>query len=131
MTGPGKRKGDKAELEVQGLLRELLGVPARRKLGAGRRDDVGDIDGVPNTVIQVVNAPSDTLRAVREKPVECEQQRDRADRAKPRVVLDFARGETRVPGPTFAATFVRLRGGEYRVVLTPEQWATYWREAVA
>jgi hypothetical protein len=33
-------------------------------------------------------------------------------------------------GCTFVATFVRLRGGEYRVVLTPEQWATYWREAM-
>jgi hypothetical protein len=119
VTGPGKRKGDRAELEVQGLLRELLGVPARRKLGAGRRDDVGDIDGVPNTVIQVVNAPSDTLRAVREKPRECEDQR--------MLYAIFADGNR----PTFAATFVRLRGGEYRVVLTPEQWATYWREAVA
>jgi hypothetical protein len=126
VTGPGKRKGDKAELEVQGLLRELLGVPARRKLGAGRRDDVGDIDGVPDTVIQVVNAPSDTLRAVREKPLECEEQRARY------VTYQWDHnGVEHVDRRTFAATFVRLRGGEYRVVLTPEQWATYRREAVA
>ena len=110
MTGSSKRKGDRAELEVQGLLQELLGVPARRKLGAGRRDDMGDIDGVPETCISVANRPSDILRAVREKPLQVEEQRERA-------------------GCTFAATFVRLRGGEYRVVLTPEQWATYWREA--
>ena len=43
MTGSSKRKGDRAELEVQGILRDLLGVPARRALGAGRKDDVGDI----------------------------------------------------------------------------------------
>ena len=47
MTSPAKRKGDAAELEVQELLRTLLGVPARRMLGAGRADDVGDIAGVP------------------------------------------------------------------------------------
>lgn len=112
MANPSKRKGDKAELEVQGILRELLGVPARRKLGAGRSDDMGDMDGVPLTVISVANWPSDTLRAVREKPLECEAQRRRA--AEP-----------------FCATFVRLKGGEYRVVLTPEQFATWWREAAA
>ena len=110
MANSAKRKGDKAELEVQGLLRDLLGVPARRALGAGRKDDVGDIHGVYETVIQVANKPSDTLRAVREKPLECERQRLRA-------------------GSMFAATFIRLRGGEYRVVLTPEQWAALWREA--
>ena len=106
---PSKRKGDKAELEVQGILRELLGVPARRQLGAGRADDIGDITGVPDTVIQVANYKNVTT-AVREKPVECERQRERA-RA------------------TFGCTFVRLVGGEYRVVMTPSQFATLWREA--
>jgi hypothetical protein len=109
MTGSSKRKGDRAELEVQGLLRDLIGVPARRALGAGRKDDIGDITGIPETVVQVADW-KDALRAVREKPLECEEQRERAREL-------------------FAATFVRLRGGTYRVVLTPEQWATYWREA--
>jgi len=110
MTGAAKRKGDKAELEVQELLRRLLGVPARRALGAGRLDDVGDIDGVPDTCISVANWPKrGTLRAVREKPVQAEEQR-------------------RNKGSSFVATFVRLQGGEYRVVLTPEQWAAYWTE---
>lgn len=109
MANSSKRKGDKAELEVQELLRELLGVPARRQLGAGRKDDMGDIDGVPETCVSVANR-KDVAAAVRAKPIEAEEQRRRRDCA-------------------FAATFVRLRGGEYRVVLTPEQWATYWREA--
>ncbi len=111
MTGSSKRKGDRAELEVQGLLRDLLGVPARRKLGAGRKDDIGDIDGVPDTVISVGNIAR-LSEAVREKPRECERQQERA-------------------GATFGATFLRLRGGDYRVVLTPEQWATYAREALS
>lgn len=108
---PSKRKGDKAELEVQGLLRELLGVPARRMLGAGRKDDVGDISGVPDTVIQVVSY-KDVSRAIREKLPETEAQRERA-------------------GSTFAATFVRRPGGNYVVVLTPEMWATYARESMS
>lgn len=108
---PSKRKGDKAELEVQGLLRELLGVPARRKLGAGRLDDMGDIDGVPDTCIQVVSY-TDIARAIREKLPESEAQRERS-------------------GCTFVATFVRRPGGKYVVVMTPEQWGTYWREAAA
>jgi hypothetical protein len=128
VTGSSKRKGDKAELEVQGLLRDLLGVSARRALGAGRKDDVGDIHGVPNTVIQVVNWPKATLRAIREKPLECEEQRQRSiDRAQWRDASSFV---SELVPCQFAATFVRLRGGEYRVVLTPEQWATYWREAL-
>lgn len=110
MANSSKRKGDRAELEVQGILRDLLGVPARRALGAGRKDDVGDIHGVPDTCISVTNR-KDVAQAVRAKPLECEEQRTRRD-------------------VTFAATFVRLRGGEYRVVLTPEQWAAMWREAV-
>ena len=109
MTHPSKRKGDRAELEVQGLLRDLLGVPARRKLGAGRSDDMGDIDGVPDTVIQVVSY-QDITRAIREKVPECELQQART-------------------GATFGATFVRRPGGSYVVVLSPEQWATYAREA--
>jgi hypothetical protein len=121
MDNPSKRKGDRAELEVQGLLRDLLGVPARRALGAGRKDDVGDIHGVPDTVIQVADW-KDALRAVREKPLEAEDQRLRyATVARAGNGVEF--------GPCFAATFVRLRGGDYRVVMTPEQWATLWREA--
>jgi hypothetical protein len=111
MTGAAKRKGDRAELEVQGLLRDLLGVPARRMLGAGRSDDVGDIDGVPDTCVQVANY-DDVTRALREKVPACVEQQARM-------------------GASFGATFLRRRGGSYVVVLTPEQWAALWREATA
>ena len=109
MTHPSKRKGDRAELEVQGLLRDHLGVPARRALGAGRKDDIGDIHGVPDTVISVGNIAR-LSEAIREKPRECEVQQARAD-------------------ATFGATFLRLHGGDYRVVLTVEQFCALWREA--
>jgi hypothetical protein len=109
MSNPAKRKGDSAELEVQALIRDLTGWPARRKLGAGRTDDMGDIDGVPYTVVQVA-AYKDLARGIREKVPGCVEQQERA-------------------GATFGATFLRLRGGKYVVVLTPEQWGTYAREA--
>ncbi len=111
MANRSKAKGDRAELEVQAILRDQLGVPARRQLGAGRKDDIGDMAGVPNTVIQVGSIARLAL-AVREKPLEAEQQRERA-------------------GVDHAATFVRLVGGDYRVVLTVDQWCTLWREAAA
>lgn len=109
MSNPSKAKGDRAEREVQGILRDLLGVPARRALGAGRKDDVGDIHGVPDTVISVANY-ADIARAIREKLPDVERQREHA-------------------GATFAAMFVRRVGGSYVVCMTPEQFATLWREA--
>lgn len=109
MTNPAKRKGDRAELEVQGLLRDLLGVSARRALGAGRKDDVGDIGGLENTVIQVANH-RDLNAALRLKLPETIRQQKQA-------------------GALFAALFLRRVGGGYVVCMTVEQFATLWREA--
>lgn len=111
MTGAAKRKGDRAELEVAALIRDELGYPARRRLGAGRADDVGDIDGVPHHVVQVANW-ADVARAAREKPLAAEVQRGNAE-------------------AEFAATFVRFNGGQWRVVLTVPQWSALVREALA
>ena len=110
MPNSSKRRGDRAELEVQGLWRDHTGIPARRALGAGRLDDIGDIHAIPHTVCQVANR-KDLAQAVRHKPLEAEQQRQQAH-------------------VTFACTFLRLRGGDYRVVMTPEQFFTLWREAI-
>jgi len=110
MTHPNKVKGDRAELEVARLLHDLTGWPVRRKLGAGRTDDEGDLEGIPDTVVQVANW-ADVNRAIRQKPLEAEQQRANA-------------------GATFAVTLIRLRGGMWRAVLTPEQLATWMREAI-
>lgn len=103
VTNPAKRKGDRAELEAAGILSALFGWTVRRKLGAGRQDDTGDLDGVPDSVVQVCNW-RDILKALRVKPVEAEQQRRNA-------------------GARFAATMMRLPRGQWRVVLTCEQYA--------
>jgi hypothetical protein len=105
MTNPQKRKGDAAELEAARLLSEALGLPVRRKLGAGRSDDTGDLDGVPGHVVQVASW-ADTAAAARVKPKGAEQQRINAQ-------------------ADHAATLIRFRGGTWRVVLTLEQWARY------
>lgn len=109
MSNPQKLKGDRAELEVQALIRDLTGFPARRMLGAGRADDMGDMTGVPDTVIQVASYV-DVLRGIREKLPGCVAQQERA-------------------GATFGATFLKRPRAGFIVVLTPEQWATYARES--
>jgi hypothetical protein len=107
MANPPKKKGDRGELEAAAILTDMLGVPVRRKLGAGRIDDTGDLDGVPGHVVQVANW-ADTAAAARVKPKEAEQQRINAQTA-------------------HAASLIRFRGGTWRVVLTLEQWARYLR----
>lgn len=103
MTGRQKRKGDRAEREAAELLTVLLGTPVRRRLGAGRQDDTGDLDGLDGWVVQVADW-GDTAAAVRIKPTEAEQQRINANAGN-------------------AMTMLRLRGGQWRIVLTPEQFA--------
>ncbi len=109
MTSPSKRKGDAGELEVQGILQAELGL-GRRALGAGRKDDMGDIHGIPDTVLQVVSY-KDIARAIREKLPEVEQQRQRA-------------------GASYSAVFARRRGGEWVVVMTPAMWCSMIRETM-
>jgi hypothetical protein len=115
MANPQKVKGDAAEREVAHLLSELLGLPIRRKLGAGRTTaaggDTGDLEGVPDHAIQVANW-ADAAAAARIKPAEAELQA----------------ANLNVP---HSATFVRFRGGRLVVVLTVAQWVRYlkliWR----
>jgi len=111
MTTPAKRKGDTAELEAARHLAALTGLPARRKLGAGRTDDTGDIDGIPNTTIQV-KSYADVARAIREGLPELAEQQNNAS-------------------TTFAALLVRRRGGRWAVVMDLDQYATYIRETLS
>jgi hypothetical protein len=103
MANPAKSRGDRAEREAAELLTLLLGLPIRRKLGAGRLDDQGDLDGLDGFALQVADW-ADVARAAREKPRGAERQR-------------------RHGGLPHAASLVRFRGGTWRVVLSPEQWA--------
>lgn len=110
MSNPNKDKGDRAEREVQALLRHHLGIPAiRRELGAGRKDDRGDIANVPTTAIQVADW-RDLAAALRAKIPMVEQQR----------LNKRAR---------FAAVFLRRQGGKYVVAMSTEQFVRLWKFA--
>ncbi len=92
------------------ILSDQLGIPVTRALGAGRKEDVGDMFGIPDVAVQVANW-ADLNRAIREKLPEVEQQRQRA-------------------GATYSAVFARRRGGEWVVVMTPEMWCSMIRETM-
>jgi len=111
VTHPSKRKGDKYELEAARLLADLTGWPVRRKLGAGRTDDCGDLDGIPDTCVQV-KAYRDIQRAVRE-------------------VLDELPAQQANAGATFGFGMVRRPGGRWFAVLTLEQVCALLREATS
>lgn len=111
MTNPQKRKGDRAELEAADILHDLGGWPVRRKLGAGRTDDTGDLDGIPECVIQVKWHPSNTLAAIVAARDGVEEQARNAQ----------------VP---FRAGMVRHKGGSWTVCMTPEAFVTLLREAL-
>ena len=104
MTGASKRKGDRAEVQAADLLSVLFaGEGVRRLLGAGRHDDVGDLDGIPRWVVQVAWWPHDTLRAVLVKPAEASEQADRA-------------------GKPHGVAMIRLVGGQFVMCMTPDEW---------
>ena len=110
MTSAAKRKGDRAELELAALLADQLGMPMRRKLGAGRSDDTGDIDGLPGWTIEVKN------------------YRD--------IVAGLNAGLTDVvreqanAGTPHGVAFIRRPGGRWFAAMTLEQWCTVARETL-
>lgn len=107
---PSKAKGDKYERESAVLLAELSGWPVRRKLGAGRADDTGDLEGVPQTTVQVKGYPSDLIRSIRETLDELPTQQANA-------------------GTPFAAGLIRRPGGRWFAVLNLDQLVALIREA--
>lgn len=94
------RIGADAELEFERFAARLLGLPARRKLGAGRRDDHGDIDLIPGTTVQVSRCTPDELIArLGVKLAAVHTQRLRAGTAHAVVALRIRRGPWRMAWP--------------------------------
>jgi len=110
MTNPQKSRGDRAELEIARIIADLTGHPVRRKLGAGRADDTGDLDGIPDTTAQVKNF-ADVTRGTTNALNQLETQRVNA-------------------GTTHAVAFIRRPGGRWFAAMTIEQWATLHREGL-
>lgn len=115
MSNPQKQKGSRGELEVQAILRDELGQPARRALGAGRKDDIGDITGITDIdgrplVISVKNY-KDVTRAINE-------------------ALAGLPGQMGHAGADYGCAFIRRKGGRWIVVLEPGVFCALWREAM-
>lgn len=102
MSNPQKRKGDRAEREIAAKLSELLGVTVRRKLGAGRTDDEGDLEGLPGVTIEVKNYRDIAAGITRGLH---DLERERANAATPHGVL-----------------FVRRPRGQWIAVMPVEAW---------
>jgi hypothetical protein len=103
MTTAAQRKGDRAELELAARLTELIGTPVRRKLGAGRTDDAGDLDGVDGWCIQA-KSYRDPVRAIRDGLAELDNQQANA-------------------GARYGAVMVRRPGGRWIAVLDLDRFA--------
>lgn len=115
MANSAKAKGDRAELEAVRVLLDLvpdLCVPkAQRMLGAGRREDVGDLHVFSDVAIQVRNYAMPQLgTAIRSAAADSFVQAGNAP-----VRLDFALGM--VPVPRAQATSVR-----WLATTLPDQW---------
>ncbi len=89
MTSPEKAKGDAFERAVVDYLQTHGHRYAQRAFGAGRRDDQGDVLGLPGVVLQVKNHRRLELAAWVDQ---AEEQRARA-RADLAVVVAKRRGK--------------------------------------
>lgn len=110
MTSAAKRKGDRAELELAALLADQLGMPMRRKLGAGRSDDTGDIDGLPGWTIEVKNY-RDIVAGLNAG------------------LTDSVREQANA-GTPHGVAFIRRPGGRWFAAMTIEQWCSVARETL-
>ena len=113
MTAPAKAKGDRAEREAARILGDELGAPVRRKLGAGRRDDQGDLElgGDLSCAVQVADW-KDVVGALTRKVWDANEQADRS-------------------GLDYGVAMLRVRGGTWRVCMDVETFCTLLREATA
>ncbi|CAB4148923.1 hypothetical protein UFOVP526_33 [uncultured Caudovirales phage] len=102
MSNPNKAKGDRAELEIAHYLSDKLKRTIRRKLGAGRQDDTGDIEGLHNWTIQVKNR-KDIARTIREGMKQLAEQQKNANTDN-------------------AVLLVRQTGGTWLAVMTIDQY---------
>ena len=111
MTSSAQRKGDKAEREIAAILSDHLGVTVRRKLGAGRKDDEGDLEGLPGVTCEV-KSYRDVTAAIRDG-------------------LDDLVREQANAGNALGVCFVRRPGGRWIAVMDVPGWCAWYREATA
>ena len=104
-------KGPLREREVAAMFQEAGYPKARRALGAGRKDDVGDIDGVPDLCIQVAGRKTGLAAVIDEKIVATELQRENR-------------------GVPFTSLWIRMDRKPWIVVLSPKMFFTLFKYAL-
>jgi hypothetical protein len=104
-------KGPVREREVSAIFIEEGFTKARRALGAGRQDDVGDIDGVPELCLQVAGRKTGLSTVIDQKLPATEIQRKNR-------------------GVTFASLWIRMDRKPWIVVLTPRMFFTLFKYAL-
>jgi Holliday junction resolvase len=104
-------KGPVREREVAAMFNEEGFAKARRALGAGRNDDVGDIDGVPHLCLQVAGRKTGLATVLDQKLPATEIQRKNR-------------------GVPFGALFVRMDRKPWVVHLTPRMFFTLFKYAL-
>jgi hypothetical protein len=113
VTTPSARKGAKGELEIARILADHLGVRVRRKLGAGRADDEGDIEGLTNTTVEVKNYPKTGVATAINEGLR-DLRREQANAAS-----------------TFGVCFVKRPRLGWIAVMDVDQFCAIWREATS
>lgn len=104
-------KGDRGEREVVKLIHDLSGHPAHRLRTPGHQADMGDIGGVPNTVVEV-KWWTDPIAAIRQALPQAQRASERS-------------------GDDWPTAWVRLHGGKWVVVMEPETFFALHREATS
>ena len=104
-------KGPMREREVAAMFNEAGWTKARRALGAGRKDDVGDIDGIPHLCVQVAGRKTGLAAVIDEKLPASELQRGHR-------------------GTPFTSLFVRMDRKPWIIVLSPKSFFTLFRYAL-
>ena len=104
-------KGPLREREVAAMFNEEGYTKARRALGAGRKDDVGDIDGIPNLCVQVAGRKTGLAAVIDEKLPAAEVQRENR-------------------GVPFTSLWIRMDRKPWFVFLTPKQFFILFKYAL-
>ena len=110
LVNPANERGKRAEREAAKLLHDALGYDVKRTK-AGQFVDIGDLSGIPDTVVQVKDW-SEVLRAIH-------AARDDADEQARAAMVPFRFG------------MVRSRGGVWTCVQSVDALTTMLREALA
>jgi hypothetical protein len=112
VTNAQKTKGDRAEREAAAILADRLGA-CRRRLGAGRMDDMGDLelDERLSCAVQVADWHNIADALVRK--------------------VWAASDQAHAAGLEYGVAMLRIRGGTWRVAMDVDTFCRLLREATA